>query len=47
MLRHKNMSLVKKLKASDFTLAEGGVPQTIKTFHFVSGREARLIAQQP
>src|SRR5215469_7207868 len=47
IVRHKNMSLVKKLKASDFTVIEDGVPQTIKTFRFVNGREARVIPQQP
>jgi VWFA-related protein len=47
VVRHKNLSLVKKLKASDFTVTEDGVPQTIKTFRFVGGREAQVIPETP
>ena len=45
VVRHKNETLARKLKASDFTITEDGVPQTIKTFRFVGGREARLVPQ--
>lgn len=47
VVRHKNVSLDKKLKASDFSITEDGVPQTIKTFRFVGGREARIVPQAP
>jgi VWFA-related protein len=43
IVRHKDMSLDKKLKASDFTITEDGVPQTVKTFRFVGGRDARVL----
>ena len=39
--------MAKKLKASDFKVTEDGVPQTIKTFRFVGGDEARVIPQAP
>src|SRR5208283_1704031 len=39
VVRHKDLSLAKKLKASDFKITEDGVPQTIKTFRFVGGDE--------
>ena len=47
IVRHKNMSLVKNLKPSDFTITEDGVPQSIKTFGFAGDREARVIPQTP
>jgi VWFA-related protein len=42
--RRKNLSLSTRLKASDFTITEDGVPQTIRSFRLVGGREARVIA---
>jgi VWFA-related protein len=45
--RRKNLSLSTKLKASDFTITENGVPQTIRSFRLVGGREARVIAPPP
>jgi VWFA-related protein len=45
--RRKNLSLVTKLKASDFTITEDGVPQTIRSFRLAGGREARVIAAPP
>src|SRR5580700_8090083 len=45
--RRKNLSLATKLKASDFTVTEDGVPQTIRSFRFIGGREARVIAPPP
>lgn len=47
VVRHRNESLDKKLKPSDFTITEDGVPQTIKTFRFVGGQEARLVPRAP
>ncbi len=47
VVRHKNLSLADKLKASDFTVSEDGVAQTIKSFRFVGGRAAGVIPQQP
>src|SRR5271170_5925942 len=47
VVRRKNMSLANKLKASDFTVTEDGVPQTIKTFRLVGGRDARVVPQAP
>jgi VWFA-related protein len=46
VVRHKNLSLVKNLKPSDFAVTEDGVPQTIKTFRLVGGREAQLLVEQ-
>jgi VWFA-related protein len=43
VVRRKNLTLDTKLKASDFKIAEDGVPQTIKTFRFVGGDETRVI----
>src|ERR1019366_9243171 len=45
--RRKNSSLAKKLKASDFTITEDGLPQTIRSFRFVGGREAQSLASAP
>jgi VWFA-related protein len=45
--RRKNQSLATRLKASDFTVTEDGVPQTIRSFRLVGGREARVIAPPP
>ena len=45
--RRKNLSLATKLKASDFTITEDGVPQTIRSFRSIGGREARVIAPPP
>jgi VWFA-related protein len=42
--RRKNSLLATKLKASDFTITEDGVPQTIRSFRFVGGREAHALA---
>jgi VWFA-related protein len=42
--RRKNSLLATKLKASDFTITEDGVPQTIHSFRFVGGREAHAVA---
>jgi VWFA-related protein len=46
VVRHKNLSLVKNLKPSDFAVTEDGVPQTIKTFRLVGGREAQILVEQ-
>jgi VWFA-related protein len=43
VVRQKNTKLAKDLRASDFTILEDGVPQKIKTFRFVDGREERII----
>ena len=45
--RRKNLSLSTKLKASDFTITEDGVPQTIRSFRLVGGPEARAIVPPP
>jgi hypothetical protein len=45
--RRQNQSLDTKLKASDFTINEEGVPQTIRSFRLVGGREARVITAPP
>jgi VWFA-related protein len=45
--RRKNLSLATRLKASDFTITEDGVPQTIRSFRLIGGREARVIALPP
>jgi VWFA-related protein len=37
--RRKNSSLATRLKASDFTITEDGVPQTIRSFRFVGAQE--------
>jgi VWFA-related protein len=47
VVRHKNQSLATNLKASDFTITEDGVPQTIRSFRFVGGKEARVAAPAP
>ncbi len=47
VVRHQNLSLAKKLSAADFTVTEDGVPQTIKTFRFVGGREAQVLPEAP
>ncbi len=39
VVRQKNHQLAKKLKASDFTITEDGVPQKIKTFRLVTGKD--------
>ena len=39
-VRQKNLQLARKLKASDFSVTEDGVPQKIKTFRFVSGEDS-------
>ena len=44
VVRHKDQSLATNLKASDFTVSESGVPQTIRSFRLVGGREAAIIA---
>ena len=45
--RRKNESLATKLRATDFTITEDGVPQTIRSFRSVGGSEARVIAPPP
>ncbi|MGA7408992.1 MAG: VWA domain-containing protein [Bryobacteraceae bacterium] len=47
VVRRKDLTLNKKLKASDFKITEDGVPQTIKTFRFVGGDETRVTAPAP
>ncbi len=47
VVRRKDLTLDKKLKASDFKVTEDGVPQTIKTFRFVGGDETRVTAPAP
>ncbi len=39
VVRQKNHELARKLKASDFTVTEDGVPQKIKTFRLVTGKD--------
>ena len=46
VVRHKNLSLVKNLKPSDFTVTEDGVLQTIKAFRLVGGRDAQVLLEQ-
>jgi VWFA-related protein len=45
--RRKNSSLATKLKASDFTITEDGVPQIIRSFRFVGSQETRAVASAP
>jgi VWFA-related protein len=45
IVRHKDMSLDKRLKASDFTITEDGAPQAVNSFRFVGGRETRALPQ--
>jgi VWFA-related protein len=47
VVRHKDLSLVKNLKPSDFAVTEDGVSQTIKTFRLVGGREAQILVEPP
>ncbi len=47
IVRQKNLALAKKLKAEDFTVLEDGVPQQIRSFRFVGGRDAYVAADQP
>jgi hypothetical protein len=44
VVRHKGQSLATNLKASDFTVHESGVPQTILSFRLAVGGEARGFA---
>ena len=44
VVRHKDQSLATNLKASDFTVTENGVPQTVRSFRLAGGSEARVIA---
>src|ERR1035441_6672710 len=44
VVRHKDQSLATNLQASDFTVTESGVPQTIRSFRLARGSEARVIA---
>jgi VWFA-related protein len=44
IVRRRDMTLYKKLKAADVTVTEDGVPQTMRSFRFVSGREPRIMA---
>jgi VWFA-related protein len=39
VVRQKNHELARKLKAQDFTITEDGVPQKIKTFRLVTGKD--------
>ena len=43
VVRHKDMTLAKKLKATDFTVTEDGVPQSVRTFRFVGGSAAAVV----
>ncbi len=45
VVRHKDKSQATNLKASDFTITESGVPQTIHSFRLARGSEAGFIAQ--
>jgi VWFA-related protein len=45
VVRGKNMQLARKLKASDFTLTEDGVPQEIRAFRFVSGKATEPVPE--
>jgi VWFA-related protein len=45
VVRQKNHQLAKKLKASDFTITEDGVPQKIKTFRLVTGKDTEPAPQ--
>jgi len=47
VVRHKNLSLATKLKASDFTVLEDGVPQKIKAFRLVGGSDTRIVPATP
>ncbi|MGB7759517.1 MAG: VWA domain-containing protein [Bryobacteraceae bacterium] len=47
VVRRKNLSLATRLQASDFTVTEDGVPQTIRWFRLVGGPEAQVIAAPP
>jgi len=40
IVRHRNMAPADKLTAADFTVKEDEVPQTIKSFRWVGGRDA-------
>ncbi len=47
VVRRKNLTLDKKLQASDFTVTENGVPQKIKTFRFVGGDDTKEAPPTP
>ena len=47
VVRHKNLSLATKLRASDFTVLEDGVPQKIKAFRLVGGSDTRIVPATP
>lgn len=40
VVRQKNQQLARRLAASDFKITEDGIPQKIKTFRFVSGKDS-------
>lgn len=40
VVRNKNAQMARKLKASDITVLEDGVPQTLRAFRFVGGEDA-------
>ncbi len=46
VVRQKNHELARKLRASDFAITEDGVPQKIKTFRLVTGKDTDT-AQPP
>ncbi len=47
IVRRKSMALEKKLQAGDFTVFEDGVPQQIRSFRFVRGRDAYVAGAEP
>lgn len=47
IVRNKRIALKKNLRQADVTVLEDEVPQTIKTFRFVDGREGRLSPDPP
>jgi len=44
VVQHKDQSLATNLKASEFTVTESGVPQTIWSIRLAGGGEARVFA---
>lgn len=46
VVRQKNHQLARKLKAADFTITEDGVPQKIKTFRLVTGKDTDPAPQE-
>ncbi len=46
VVRQKNKQLARKLKPSDFAITEDGVPQTIKAFRLITGKETNPPVEQ-